>query len=249
MKDLFSDHAKDYANFRPVYPPALFNHIYENVSAFDLAWDCGTGNGQCASQLAQRFTKVYATDISEQQLSQAPITNNVAYTKEAAERISLPDHCVDLVTVAQAIHWFDLPAFYAEVNRVSKTDGVIAAWTYNLLSVNEDVDALISDFYFNTLEGYWDPERDYVDKLYENLPFPYVAIETPPFFIEASWMLAQLEGYLNTWSGVKKFIKVNKVNPVKDLVRNLEKRWRSDERKVILFPIGLKLAKISSFSG
>lgn len=247
LKDLFSSQSQDYARYRPAYPPALFEYIYTKVKNFDLAWDCGTGNGQSAIQLSKRFTKVYATDISEQQLDNAELTNNVAYAKEPAERTTLADNSVDLVTVAQALHWFDLPAFYKEVNRVAKIDAVLVAWTYNLLSVNDTVDAHIHDFYFNALHGYWHIERNYVDTGYANLPFPYTGMDCPQFYIETSWRLEDLIGYLNTWSGLKKFISVNKSNPTDKLREDLRRVWKAEEIKTIKFPLYLKLAKVSSF--
>lgn len=247
MKDLFSSQSSNYARYRPAYPSALFEFIYSTVSCFDLAWDGGTGNGQSASVLANRFTKVFATDMSEQQLMNAPPTNNIAYAQEPSEHTSLADNSVDLITVAQALHWFDLPAFYNEVRRVAKREAMLAAWTYNLLSVDDHADRYIHDLYFQTLQGYWDAERHYVDTGYANLPFPFYEIESPPFYIEAEWTLENLIGYLNTWSGLRKFVSVNKINPTEQLRKDLRANWQAEEVKIIKFPLYLKLAKVSSF--
>ncbi len=247
VKDLFSSYANDYARYRPIYPAELFAFIFKQLDAFDLAWDCGTGNGQSAVELSKQFAHVHATDISMKQLEEAPRTNNIAYAQEPAEHSSLADNSADLITISQALHWFDLPAFYAEVERVAKPEAIIAAWTYNLLQIDERTDALIATFYFETLKGYWDDERIYVDMGYANLPFPYTELEHPGFSIEANWTLKQLEGYLNTWSGLRKFINANKINPLDKLIPNIREYWQEDERRKISFPLYLKIAKAATY--
>lgn len=247
MKDLFSTYAGDYAKYRPQYPDELFAFIYSKVDVFDLAWDCGTGNGQSAVELAKKFKQVIATDISLEQLRHAVPTNNIAYAQELSENTSLGDSSVDLITISQALHWFNLPAYYQEVNRVGRPDAIIAAWTYNLLSVDEEVDSQIQNFYFKTLEGYWDKERKYVDSGYIDLYFPYAEMESPGFCIEVQWSLEDLIGYINTWSGVKKFISRNNVNPVVELFNNLKYCWQRQNIKTVKFPLHLKLARISTF--
>ena len=247
MKDLFSQYAGDYAKYRPHYPAALFEFMYTQGDTFDLAWDVGTGNGQTAVQLSKKFRQVYATDISLEQINHATPANNIAYAQESSEQTRLGTNSVDLITVSQALHWFDFSQFYVEVNRVAKKDALIAAWTYNLLTVDDAIDNLIRDFYFETLANYWDAERRYVDLGYANLPFPYKQIEHPDFHIETAWTLEELQGYINTWSGLKKFIALNKMNPLDELIMSLKKIWPAGERKKIKFPLHLKLAKVSTF--
>lgn len=119
-KDLFSSQAENYARFRPGYPEDLFEYILSFVTSRDLAWDAGTGNGQAALILSRYFKTVIGTDISEQQLLKAAKGDNIRYQLSKAESVNLPDHSADLITVAQAYHWFNFEAFAREVIRVGK---------------------------------------------------------------------------------------------------------------------------------
>lgn len=198
MKDNFSTQANVYAQYRPGYPKELFAYILSFVKEKHFAWDCGTGNGQSALQLSGNFKKVFATDISQKQLDNAAAKENIIYALEPAEKTSLADRSVDLITVAQAIHWFKFDAFYTEVKRVAKPGAVMAVWTYSLLKISGEIDKIINAYHFSTLKNYWDPERKYVDDGYATIPFPFTEIKTPAFNIELNWSLNELEGYLNT---------------------------------------------------
>jgi SAM-dependent methyltransferase len=244
MKDNFSTRAELYAKYRPHYPQELFDCIISHVKENELAWDCGTGNGQSAIPLSRHLKKVFATDISQKQISKAPQKENIIYALEPAEKTSLAEGSVDLVTVAQAIHWFRFNEFYAEVRRVAKPGAVIAVWTYNLLKISKEIDGIIYDHHFKMLGDYWDPERKYVDENYATIPFPFQEIKTPEFRIEVNWSLADLEGYLNTWSALQKFITANSYNPVGDLVNEIKKQWGDAERRNIYFPVYMRLGTV-----
>ncbi|HEX6914879.1 MAG TPA: class I SAM-dependent methyltransferase, partial [Chitinophagaceae bacterium] len=200
MKDRFSIQSRAYAVYRPHFPEELYRFILQYVVSFDLAWDAGTGNGQTAIRLSDHFKKVVATDTSESQLAAAFHKPNIEYRKEAAEHSSIPDHAVNLVTVSQAIHWFDFEKFYNEVRRVAAEDAIIAVFCYsNIRSSHGVVDRLLSGFYQSTA-AYWDYERRYVDAGYRDIPFPFAEIKAPVFRISCSWTLQQLTGYIETWS-------------------------------------------------
>jgi len=171
--DHFSGHAADYAKFRPGYPEALFDWIAEQTPGHDLAWDCGCGNGQASVPLAARYRRVAATDFSAEQIAQATPHPNIDYRAAPAEASGLPDRCADLVTIAQALHWFDFDRFYAEVRRVVKPGGAVVAWTYQLLRAEPAIDAVLADFYTRTLGPHWPPERKWVDLAYRGMPFPF----------------------------------------------------------------------------
>ena len=156
MKDLFSGHAADYALYRPTYPKALYDWMFERVEKVDHAWDCGTGNGQVANVLVERFNKVEATDISEAQMQQAKPLSNVHYHVCSAEITPFAEDSFDLITVGQALHWFDFERFNDEVKRVGKPNSLIAVWTYELVRVSPEIDVVINDFYQNTVGEYWD---------------------------------------------------------------------------------------------
>lgn len=240
MKDYFSKQSQGYAKYRPVYPSSLFEFIFSLVKEKQLAWDVGTGNGQTAAALAAEFSKVFATDISEQQINHAAKADNINYAIEPAEHTSLGNESVNLVTISQALHWFNFPVFYDEVKRVAKPGAIIAAWTYTLLKIDPQTDRLIYDHHYDTLEDYWDAERIYVDEGYANIPFPFKQLTSPDFNIEVNWNLQQLEGYFNTWSALQKFITINGSNPVPALMEQIKKYWPEDETRKIVFPIKLK---------
>ena len=244
MKDNFSKQADTYAKYRPAYPPELFEFIFDLVKQKELAWDCGTGNGQTAIVLSKFFSNVYATDISKKQIDNATRTTNIQYEVERAEQTKLKNHSVDLITVSQALHWFDFDRFYEEVKRVSKRDGIIAAWTYSLLEIDPAIDKIIRDYHFCTLEQYWDKERVYVDNAYETIPFPFKKLPVPQFHIKLNWNLQQFEGYLNTWSALQKFIAKNNYNPVQELIERIKQHWPANEIRPVIFPVHLKVSNV-----
>lgn len=240
-KDLFSNHANQYAAFRPTYPKELYDFIFNCVKSFETAWDAGTGNGQVARDLSKKFAKVFATDISAKQIENAYQGKNIFYS-QAGETASFPENSFDLICVAQAIHWFDREKFYDEVRRVAKADGIIAVWGYGLLSVSPKIDLLIRDFYISIIGSYWDKERRLVDEEYKTIFFPFAEIKTPEFSFSFHWTLVELQGYLNTWSSVQKFIRENKSNPVDSLINQIKTLWSSEKMKII-FPLFLRLGK------
>lgn len=241
MKDRFSDIARQYSTFRPKYPKELYDFFFSHVQTFDLAWDAGTGNGQAAEVLAARFRQVYATDISSKQLEQAPARNNITYAI-AGEKTLLKERSVDLITVAQAIHWFDRPKFYEEVKRVGRPGCVIAAWVYGLLKVSPDIDPLIEHFYKQVVGPYWDPERRIIDEELRTIDFPFNEIQSPRFVMTSIWTLKQLEGYLNTWSAVKNYRESTGNNPTQELMARIK---GLDNRKfTVTFPLFVRVGRV-----
>jgi len=225
FKDHFSGHAGDYRRYRPAYPPELFFFLASLAPAEGLVWDCGTGNGQAAIDLAGYFHRIVATDASPEQIRQAETHSRVEYLVAPAERCPLADHSVDLVTVAQALHWFDLEKFYAEVKRVGKPGAYLAAWTYNLLSVNAAIDPILERLQTDFVGPYWPPERALVDAGYRTIPFPFEEITLPTFKMQANWDLERVVGYMNTWSSTKAFIREKGFNPLERLAPELLDGW------------------------
>ncbi len=243
-KDLFSKHSKSYAQFRPTYPKELYDFIYTHCQSFDLAWDCATGSGQAARELALRFKKVYATDISAKQIENACARENILYSVSAAEKTSFESNSFDLITVAQAFHWLSVDRFIEEVKRVAKPNAMMAVWGYSLLSINQDIDEIMSTFYKNTIGSYWDKERRHVDEAYRDLPFPLNEIKAPSFEMSFEWTLDDLLGYVNTWSAVQKCIISEGNNPVDELAQQIHSLWSNPTMKVT-FPIFLRLGSIT----
>lgn len=201
--DHFSAVAPQYAAGRPHYPAALFQYLAQRAPDHELVWDVGCGSGQAAVGLSDYFAHVIATDASARQLVQTERRANISYMVGTESMPTLGDHTVDLVTVAQAVHWFDRTRFYAEVARVLRPRGVLAMWTYDLCEIAPDVDAALLRWYRETLGPWWPSERRHVETRYRDIGFPYPQFEVPEFFMTLSWTRAQLELYLRTWSAVQ----------------------------------------------
>jgi len=244
-KDFFSGHSKLYAAFRPTYPDPLYDFIFKHIKSFDTAWDCATGNGQVAQHLGKYFKKVYATDISQQQLDHAGPSDNIIYSVSNAEQTSFADQQFDLITVGQALHWFDVKKFYTEVRRVAKPDAVLAVWGYTVCSVNQFIDPYFYEFYRHTVGAYWDATRTLVEEKYQALPFPFKEIPAPEFTINVKWTREQFTGYISSWSATQKYIQANQTNPIPDLTNKLKPFWKENELKEITFPVFLRLGKIN----
>lgn len=213
------------------------------------AWDSGCGNGQVAGVLADHFDNVEATDISEQQLELAIRKPNIHYQLAPAEKTNLKAESISLMTVAQAIHWFDLDKFYREVMRVGKSGSILAVWCYSLLTVNKEINEIIQRLYTETLgDKYWDPERKLIDEHYQTIPFPFEEIEAPAFKIKTIWSLGHLIGYLNSWSAVQKYIRENSDNPVSQITSALKDSWGEEEELEIEFPLFLRIGRIEPLS-
>jgi len=246
-KDLFSSHAADYAKFRPTYPLSCIEYISSFAQNKDCALDCATGNGQAALLLANFFDRVYATDLSQQQIESANSHPRIIYSVSPAESTSFADDTFDAVTIAQAYHWVNHKKFCDEAKRIGKNHGIVAVIGYNLFrSTNKEVTKLIHDFYHNVTDPYWEPERKYVEELYQTTPFYFDEVPvTESFKMQTQWSIDHVAGYINTWSAIKKFIKQNGFNPVDELMLAVKKVWGSEEILEFDFPLGLRIGKIS----
>jgi SAM-dependent methyltransferase len=243
--DHFSSQADRYTQFRPDYGPALFTYLAGLVTRHDLAWDCGTGSGQAAVALANDFSAVVATDPSARQVAHARQHSRVQYLVARAEDTPLADQSVDLVTVAQAVHWFDRPRFYQEVRRVGREGSVLALWAYGLATISPQVDAVVAQLYEPILGRYWPPERKLIEERYATIDFPFEELATPAFEMTAHWNLGQLEGYLGTWSSVEKYRAANGTNPLTLVDRELREAWGDPElAHLVRWPLYLRAGRI-----
>jgi len=231
-KDNFSQQATIYARYRPNYPTALFEFLSSLTEGHTAAWDCGTGNGQAATALAAYYEHVIATDPSEEQIRNAAPHERVTYRVEKAEATIIPSASVDLLTIANAMHWFDFDLFYTEVNRVVKPGGVIAAWCYAVPHVNEEIDKIAWHFHNDVVGKYWVEENRIVERRYGTIPFPFAAIPSPAFCSERMMDLDDFVAYLNTWSATQKFINEQGHNPTEQLKNELQAVWKSGMKKV-----------------
>ena len=245
FKDHFSSASDRYAAYRPDYPAALFAWLAGLCADHDLAWDCATGSGQAALGLAPHFRRVVATDASAEQIRHAVPHPLIDYRVAPAEASGLADHGVDLVTVAQAAHWFDLPRFYAEAARVLKPGGAIAVWGYGRMLLPGEMDALFQRFYAETVGPYWPPERALIDDAYRSLDFPFAEIEAPAFAIEVEWTLPRLMDYLSTWSAVKRYQAARGRDPLPALLAELRSLWGDPEAaRALQWPLFLRAGRV-----
>ena len=237
FKDHFSQAAAGYARFRPRYPAALFEWLAGIVPSRELAWDAGTGNGQAAVALAEHFRRVVATDASAEQLSHATRHERVAYRVAKAETSGLPGASCDLVTAAQALHWFDPPAFFAEAQRVLRPLGAIAVWSYVEPELTDTrVNDILQDF-ARLVRADWPPERPLAESGYRTLEFPFAELEPPRLHVELDPTAEELCGYLRTWSATWRYIRRTGNDPVTEVAARLERWWPAGERKLLRWPL------------
>jgi len=242
IKDNFSKQSAGYSIYRPGYPETLYEFILSHTPGRKFALDVATGNGQVAAVLAEHFEKVFAIDISEKQLKHSINKTNIIYSIASAEQTGITEK-VDLVTVGQAAHWFQLPHFYSEVQRILRPRGVLALFGYKLPTIDSQVDAVIGEFYDGLLGPFWDPERKLVDEGYETLHFPFKKMEHPEFQMQSSWTLDQLLGFLGTWSAVQHYKNKHNADPLDILREKIAEAWGNTESKKITFPVFLLATK------
>ena len=242
FKDYFSGQAASYSMFRPTYPARLFEWLAQAAPRRDCVWDAGTGSGQAAGGLAEHFTRVVGTDASSAQVAQGAAHPRVEYRVAQAEASGLPAAWADLVTVAQALHWFDLAKFFDEARRVLAPDGLLAVWCYGDPRLEDPaVDRVVHGYNRGTVEEYWPPERDLVLAEYRTIPFPFREIPTPSLTLEATWTLPQLAGYLRSWSATARYAKVLGDDPVAAVEEQLLGVWGPPETAcTVRWPITIR---------
>lgn len=243
--DHFSQQAADYAMHRPRYPNGLFDYLASFAPRHDLVWDAGTGNGQAAIGLARNFDRVVATDASTAQIKLAAPCERVTYVVAAAEQSPLRDGVADLVTVAQAVHWFDLDRFYSEVRRVCGPGGLLAVWCYNWSCISPQVDAVLRHFDTAVVKPFWPPQSELVHNGFRTLPFSFVEIAAPAFELEADWRLDDLVGYLTSWSSVQRYRSSRGRDPLDEIRAPLAAAWGDPaEQKRIMWPLHLRVGRV-----
>jgi SAM-dependent methyltransferase len=244
FRDHFSGAARQYAAFRPHYPGVLFDTLARLAPAARRAWDCATGNGQAAVGLARCFPAVIATDASEEQLAQAERHPRVLYVRARAERSPLASASVDVVTVAQALHWFDVEPFFAEARRVLVDGGLLAVWSYGVAEVDPRIDRHVRAFYHDVVGPWWPTERSLVENGYQTIDFPFqpVQMAVPP--MEAQWTLDDLAGYLRTWSATLRYREARGMDPVEGLLRDIAPLWDPPgQRRPVRWPLALRAGR------
>lgn len=244
FEDQFSKQAALYKRYRPGYPNELFEFLNSQCASHQLAWDCATGNGQAANSLIKYFERVIATDASLAQLQQANQNKRIDFRNETAEKNSLTNTSCDLITVATAAHWFNLPAFYNEVKRVIKPHGVLALWKYNWCAINDELDSLMMKLGLEILDSSWRAGANQNMKEYDELFFPFTKIETPQFYCTANWKLEDAFGWMNTWSATQNYLNEHGKNPIDFIRDEYSMQWGNAETvRPVKWKLSLLLTK------
>ena len=241
--DHYSIQAEYYAKYRPTYPKELYEFLYKQLTDNQLAWDCATGTGQVAAELSTHFKHVIGTDLSEGQLRNAIPKNNIEYHQIPAEKTNFPDNHFDLVTVAQAIHWFKMSQFFDEVKRTLKPTGLIAVIGYDKLKIDENLNPIIEDIYTEMFGDFFDNCRKFIYTHYSNIPFPFEEIETPKFVIKAEWDWQTLEGFFHSWAPVQKVKNDVGIDPVPEFMNRLKPFWGNNLTREVSFSVFFRLGK------
>jgi SAM-dependent methyltransferase len=240
----FSALAGSYARGRPRYPAELFAWLASEVARHDLAWDCATGNGQAALGLVEHFGTVAATDLSAEQLRHAVPHPRIVYREAPAESSGLDSGTADLVTVAAAVHWFDLPAFSAEVRRVAREGAVLAVFTYHVGRLAPPLDAAFHRFYWQRMKPWFAPGAGQVDDGYRSLDLPGEPIAAPPFAVRADWTLEETLQFAGSWSAVRACREATGHDPVLDLAAELAPLFGDRPTLPVRMPLHLRAQRL-----
>lgn len=244
-RNWFEQGGQAYARFRPEYPAELAQFLASISPGTGLAVDVGCGNGQLTSHLATHFDQVMGLDPSADQIAHASQHPRIEYGCAPAELLPVADHSADLVTAAQAAHWFDLPRFYDEVRRIAVPHAVLALISYGVLRLDEALDSRFAQFYWQEIGPYWPAERKLVDTGYADLPFPFDKQAAPVLEIRKSWTLGELLGYISTWSAVRSVLEAGREDILQRFASDLTQLWGSPERRrEVRWPIDMRLGKL-----
>lgn len=244
-KNWFDQGGQNYARFRPEYPAELATLLASTVQEHQQAVDVGCGNGQLTQLLATHFDAVIGLDPSADQIANSTAHDRIQYQCAPAEKLPVADHSVNLITAAQAAHWFHLPSFYQEARRIAKPNSVIALISYGVLSLEPDLDQRFQHFYWDEIGPYWPAERKLVDSGYATLDFPFEEIAAPALEISVQWDLAEFLGYLFTWSAVRHAKEAGSEEVIFQFATDIAVAWGEEtHRRRISWPINMRIGRL-----
>jgi ubiquinone/menaquinone biosynthesis C-methylase UbiE len=244
IEDCFIKQAEIYAQHRPRYPEALFKYLAELCPAHELAWDCGTGSGQAASGLVKFFKRVIASDLNPNQIKHAELHEKILYQVSSAEKADLETQSADLITVAQALHWFKLSHFYSEARRILKPGGILATWCYRLPAISPAIDETIKRYYEVVVGPYWSDRMQFVHDRYQTIPFPFEELPPPHGEMNTSWNFNEIIGFLDSWSSTLKFMEMRGYHPLDDIKEDLQDAWGNPaQKRLVQFPLYYKIGR------
>jgi len=219
----------------------LFSFLADSCHEHDFAWDCATGNGQAARSVAPFFENVLATDASAEQIGSAEAHPGIEFRVAPAEASGIDANSVDLITVAQALHWFDIERFFAEVNRVLKPGGVLAVWAYERCHVTPECNEVVENI-FAEVESFWPPEREIVDGKYCDITLPVPEMPVDSFDMQVNWTADEMLNYMRTWSATQRYMQANGSDPLAPYEQQLRARW-GEGRRDLRWPLTLKAGR------
>jgi SAM-dependent methyltransferase len=243
--DHFSSISAAYAAFRPRYPAGLFAYISSISLNHRRVWDCGAGSGQASADLAEYFGEVIASDISIKQVASAQPHTRVRWIVSSAEESPLARKSIDLIAVAQALHWFDHARFYDEVRRVATRDAMIVAWMYGSPRMEGPVGAALDRLMFETLGKSWPPGRNHILAEYRTIPFPFPRLPAPTFALEELWPLERVAGYARSWSATVQYRLKHDDDPVETFEREARETWTVGEPRAIVWPLTVLAGRVA----
>ncbi|XP_078487351.1 uncharacterized protein LOC144745228 [Ciona intestinalis] len=220
-----------YQKYRPHYPIQLAEDALGNLKEkkLDFLLDVGCGGGQSVNIFAPYFHEVLAIDPSENQIKEAKSQNkfaHVTYKRGFAEKLPCDDVSVDVITAGTAIHWFDRPKFYKEVERVLKPGGrliVFGYWAPKLvpIGITGDVNKLshigsqlLEDAYFIGTRGKDDLKQAYnvsfgrYAKIFNELDFTFTNKRRFDHLLsEYVWSLGDVKGLIHSLDAYEPYMK------------------------------------------
>ena len=244
FEDRFSRQAPTYRTFRPDYPDALFSFLAHAAPTRQTAWDCGTGNGQAAHALARFFERVIATDASSEQIACATAAPSIEFAIAPAERTPIASGTISLITVASALHWFDLPKFYEEARRVLIPGGVLAAWAYRECCISPEIDALIAHYQNDLVGRFWSSRIALVAARYATIDFPLEPLHSPDFVASASFSASDMLGYLASWSASQSYLEALGSAATTIIEPELRRLWGT-ERRLVRWPLFMRVGRFA----
>ncbi len=243
FKDHFSGHASEYARYRPRYPDELFTAIRGVVPDNALALDCATGSGQLALGLVAFCERIIATDASPEQIANATPHPRIEYRVAPAEDLGVEAASIDLLTVGQALHWFDHERFGAEARRVLVKGGCLVCVSYANCTVTDEIDAIVKTLYVDILDDYWAPERALVENGYRTIPLPGEPVPFPALDSTTRWSAESMLGYLRTWSAARRYERERGEDPVTAVEAALVAAWGPGSRTVT-WPLAVRATRL-----
>lgn len=155
----FGHAAEEFQRYRPDYPAALYDHILAQVSeqSRGCAMDLGAGTGRVTAHLLPYFREVISVEPDRGMAAKIVERFPQAMVREATvEDHVQPAESVDLITIANALHWMEADRVFANTRVWLRPGGILAVCDLPLPKATATIEALT----LAELRGPWKPHRD-----------------------------------------------------------------------------------------